>query len=1038
MAQEIRLIRAPEASGVFVPDEAQRAVIEHGRGHLRVLAGPGTGKTGVIVAAVRERVRRGQPADSILVLTYGRMAAQELRSRLTTGSGPMPVATTFHSLAHRLLQAHDPGLRLMGAPEQEAVLREIVQKSAHLPAALEPARHSRGLAEQVRAYIGRAQATGIPPSPAPGDDPLLVAAASIYAEYLDVIGLAGSMDYPELIRRAAEVVQFDAPPAVRELRTIYVDEYQDTDPAQVQLLQHLAAGGAQVVAVGDPDQSIYGFRGADAAGILRFDEVFAVPQCRTLALRGTRRFGPEIAAVARRVVPANALGGIPAEQVHAHRNPRVLGPADSAFAVRHYESEPAQADHLADLLRRVHAGASQVFPGLRLDWSQMAVLVRSGQRDIPPIQRALLAAGIPVEIARDDLPLALMPAVRPLLDVLRAAADVDGGLTPQRAADLLCSPLAGLDPRALARLGRLLRRRCDPQGVPAGSAQLVADSLQDPALLAGIEEGLAAPVAALAQILDRAAQSVAEARPPSRILEQVWSSTDWPRRLRRDALAGGRRAREANQALDAVMELFDHAEQMDRAFESVRGVPVFLAQLADQIIPAAPDRQKAWNRNAVRLLTAHRAKGSQWPLVVVAGVQEGLWPDLRARTTLFADPREADGQGGAWRQSRLLDERRLFYVACTRASRALLVTAVDSATDDGPTPSPFVALAAGDAPIVAVPGRPRLPLTPAGVVAGLRQVLMDPQSSAALRFAVWERLQGLAAQTDSHGHLMFPWALPQRWWGHREWTRNDVAWFDPDAALPVSASGVDAYLRCPRRWFLEKRAQAGEVSSTRLAFGNILHLCAQAIAGGALAPDEDEVAAVLDDVWHAVGYEPGWQARYEREQAQRATQRLLTWMRDVAGEFVGAEIEFDADVELPSGEVLRVRGAVDRIDQQDGQAVITDFKTGKKITGAQAAEHIQMGLYRWIADLGELGTSGQAVAQLLFVREDPPRGQPEPGARIMRQDDPELADWLLPMLDAAACGLRAELAVARPGPACRTCVVADSCPADPRGAEVRP
>lgn len=1034
MAQGIRLDWPQPQTSAFVPDAAQRAVIDHRHGHLRVLAGPGTGKTSVIVAAVQERIRRGQPVGSMLVLTYGRLAARELRDRLTSGDGPVPVATTFHALAYRIVQQQDPTIRLMGAPEQETVLREILRTSSHIPDVLEQARHSRGLTEEMRAFISDAQSEGTPPDRIVAEDPLRIGAAGVYGEYLDILGLSGTVDYAELINRATDLLRRDPPRTVRALQTIFVDEYQDTDPAQVALLQQLAAHGAQVVAVGDPDQSIYGFRGADAHGILRFDQTFPLPSCTTIALDSTRRFGADIADVARRVVPRNALAGIPVEAVTAHRAPEALGDTDGAVAVRLYESDAAQADHLADLLRRVHAGSSEVFPGLRLDWSEMAILVRSGRRDLPALQRALGAAGIPVEIARDDTPLAMIPAVRPLLDVLRCAADVDGGLTPERAVALLGSPLGGLDARGVGRLGRVLRRRAaDQAAAVVSSHELIARSLRDPELVAGMDADLAEPVVAIAQILDRAQLAVADHMPTARILDLVWRSTDWPRRLRREALGGGRRAREADQALDAIIELFDQAEQMDRAFESVRPVTDFLAQLDQQVIPAAPDLQKGWQRQAVRLVTAHRSKGSQWPLVVVAGVQEGLWPDLRARGRLLVG---APDMG--WRDQQSLEERRLFFVACTRASRALLITAVDSSADDGPAPSPFVALAAGGRDVVTVTGRPRRPLTPTGVVAGLRQILDAPDTSPAMRVAVWSRLQDLAQVTDGRGTAIFPWADPQRWWGYREWTHNPLPWFDPEQPLPVSASGVETYVQCPRRWFLEKRVRASGSATTSLAFGNLLHLCAQAIASGDLPPDAEAVGQALDSVWHAVGYEPGWQAAYERDQALQATQRLLTWMAGLSGDFVGAEMEFDAEVGLPSGEALRVRGKADRVDRVDDQIVITDFKTGKTTpTRAEVAEHVQLGLYRWVAELGALGQRGSAVAQLLYVRQDPPRTQADPGARLMRQDDVDLS-WLVEILEGAVAGLRAEVAVARPGAGCRTCAVADSCPADPRGAQVRP
>lgn len=1033
MSESIRLVRTPgPPTGTFAPDEAQRAVIAHDRGHLRVLAGPGTGKTSVIVAAAQRRIAAGQAAGELLLLTYGRMAAQELRERLTVGDQPVPVATTFHALAYRLLLADEPGLRLMGGPEQEAVLREIVRSTSHLPSALEVARDSRGLTDQLRAFIAQAQSRGLPPATTRGDDPVSRAAAAIYAEYLDVTALAATMDYSELIRRATGLLRQAPPESVRRLRTIFVDEYQDTDPAQVSFLRELAAHGAQIIAVGDPDQSIYGFRGADAEGILRFDDEFAMPSCRTITLSQTRRYGPQIAQVVARVVPRNALGSIPARQVQTHRSPSAVG-ASGMVAFRCYESEAAQAEHIADLLRRVQAGTSEVFSGLQVDWSQMAVLVRSAARDLPTLQRALSASGVPVEIVRDDLPVAKSPAVRPLLELLRAAANVDGGLTGQRSADLLGSPLAGMQSRQISRLARLLRRQAavTSTGALPPAMDLVAQALGDPDLVAGIEASLARPVLDMAVLLDQVRGQIAAGRSASEVLHFVWTATDWPQRLRKQALAGGRRAREAHQALDAVMELFDQAEQMDRAFENVRSVHGLLEQIEQQAIPAAGDQQRPWNRNAVRLLTAHRAKGSQWPLVVVAGVQEGLWPDVRPRPTLL-------GQAMGWREQQLLDERRLFFVACSRASKALLVTAADAATDDGPKPSAFFTLAAGEQAPVRVPGRPRRPLTPEGVVAGLRQVLLDPQASPALRQAVWERLQTLRERVDEHGRPIFPWADPQRWWGHRTWTQNDAPWFAPDSPLALSASAVDRYVQCPRRWFLERRARAAEAASTKMAFGTLLHLCAEAVGSGELEPDEQQVAALLDSVWAGVGYEQGWQDRFERQEAQQATRRLLTWMKNCAGDFVAAERQFSTQIDLDGAEQVVVAGTVDRVDQMDGGLLITDFKTGRPITGKAGQQNIQLGLYRWAAELGALGVPQEAVAQLLYVRHDPPQRQIADGAKIIAQDGPDVEQWVRPILDAAASGIRAQVAVARPGDQCRTCVVCTSCPAMPQGAEVRP
>ena len=345
-----------------------------------------------------------------------------------------------------------------------------------------------------------------------------------------------------------------------------------------------------------------------------------------------------------------------------------------------------------------------------------------------------------------------------------------------------------------------------------------------------------------------------------------------------------------------------------------------------------------------------------------------------------------------------------------------------------------MALAAGDKSIVEeVSGRPRRPLTPVGVVAGLRQVLVDPQSSPAMRHAVWRRLRELADTTDSRGLRMFPWADPRTWWGHRTWTSNDTPWYGADAALPMSASGVQSYLRCPRRWFLERRVRASDAASTSLAFGNILHLCAQAIVAGDLEPDAQRIREVLDGVWHAVGYEPGWQARYEREQAQQATERLLTWMRNTPGSSWAPRC-LRRPVGPAVGEALRAVGRSTG-STGTGRVVITDFKTGRPSTGPRSPPTCSSA-----STVGSLNSDSAPRARpwpscSSCARTH--RSQPEDGAKVMRQETPDVPGVARPVLESVAAGIRAELAVARPGSGCRTCV-ASSCPADPQGAEVRP
>jgi superfamily I DNA/RNA helicase len=270
-------------------------------------------------------------------------------------------------------------------------------------------------------------------------------------QYQVILDDKSAIDYSDLIYRA---VQLAEQPAVRarlraQFEYVFVDEYQDTDPAQVRLLQALAGDGRNLLVVGDPDQSIYAFRGAEVRGILDFPEQFRNrdgSRARTVALRVTRRFGPVLLEASRAVAGAiPTTGSIDAELFQAFRNPE---PSQTPFGpgrveVRTFDTQRAETEHVADLLRRAHLEDG-------IPWSQMAVLVRSGRSSIPSLRRSLSAAGVPVEVASDDTPLVGEPAVGVLLDALRVVVNLDNDdrndpdyIGPDRVDSLLASPLAG-------------------------------------------------------------------------------------------------------------------------------------------------------------------------------------------------------------------------------------------------------------------------------------------------------------------------------------------------------------------------------------------------------------------------------------------------------------------------------------------------------------------------------------------------------------------------------------------------------------------
>ncbi len=986
-----RLVRTvPATAGRLVPDEAQQRVLDHTSGPLLVLAGPGTGKTTTLVEAVARRVEGGLTPDEVLVLTFSRKAAGELRERITARLGTPtagPSAWTFHAFCYALVREHQPAelyadpLRLLSGPEQDVALRELLRGSAQTwPGDLAPAIGTRGFAQEVRALLSRAREVGL--------DPRALAAladregradwgalASFYAEYLDVLDAQGALDYAELVHRA--VLLAETPHIGAELRrrfqAVFVDEYQDTDPAQERLLQALAGGGRDLVVVGDPDQSIYAFRGAEVDGILDFPDRFLAADgtpAPVVALQTCRRSGEALLEVSRRF----------AEQIPLKpslRSLRDLGSGSSVPGVVEAHAHPsvgAEAEAIADLLRREHLERGT-------PWSRMAVLVRSGARSVPLLRRVLIAAAVPLEVAGDEVPLAREPAVAPLLLALRVAAD-PAALTAEAARQLMLSPLGGTDPAALRRLGRelraldrLVREEAGQSPLPAPSAELLRQALADPRTLLTVDEAVARPALRLATLLSRAHEALKAG--PEAALWELWNGSPWPQRLERASLAGGAAGRAADRDLDAVVALF---AAVGRGQERRRGrVTALLDEIEAQQIPGDTLSDTGTRREAVRLLTAHRSKGLEWDVVVVAGVQEGVWPDLRRRSTLLeAERLDATGvREPADRADLLADERRLFYVALTRARRRVVVTAVESSEDDGDRPSRL--LAELGVPVQAHTNRVERPLSLTALVATLRRRAVDPGETEAVRPAAAARLARLGHVVDGQGQALVPSADPDRWWGLAETTVSDHPVSPADTPVMLSASGLQRLEECPLRWFLEKKAAAETASSTAMGFGNVVHALAHEIGQGVTQPDLDALMARLDTVWHQLAFEAPWQSVQQRDAARESLERLLSWLAAERGRaLVGTEVPFELTVPV-SGGAVTLKGLVDRLERDgDGALHVVDLKTGKsKPSKNDVAEHAQLGLYQLVMREGGLGEGGHGGAELVQLRQDGPLVQPQ-------------------------------------------------------------
>ncbi|WP_246213435.1 ATP-dependent helicase [Kitasatospora viridis] len=1100
-------------------DRFQQAVAEHAGGPLLVLAGPGTGKTTTLVEAVARRVERGTDPERILVLTFSRKAAMELRDRLAVRLARAPQATTFHSFCYALLRQHQEPeryaepLRLLSGPEQDVMVRELLAGGAEDAAAgtgkirwpleLRACLTTRGFADEVRAVLARSRELGLGEAElarfaAGVARPDWAAAAHFLADYLDVLDLRGVLDYAELVHRAVLLAERPGVDLAARYDAVFVDEYQDTDPAQVRLLGRLAGGGRDLVAVGDPDQSIYAFRGADINGILDFPEQFRQRDGRPAevkVLRVSRRSAPLLLAASRKLAERMPMGRLPAAKLAEHRGllPGREGGRGSV-EVYTYPTPGAELESVADLLRRAHLEDG-------VPWGEMAVLVRAGARAIPGVRRALTAAGVPLEIDGDDLPLREEPAVVPVLLALRVCAEgaaaekaaeralgtvpaqrtsaepTSGArrvepLTAEVAHTLLTGPLGGLDGADLRRLGRELREEeraalkaaVEVDGelaaaVVRSAEELIREALAEPERLLLLDSAPARRARELGTLLRKVRDLLRGGGTAEEALWQLWDgSPRWRERLERAALRTGSVGRNADRDLDALCALFETAARAEDQVTGHRGALDLLAEVEAQDIAADTMTVRTVRPEAVRLMTAHRSKGLEWRLVVVAGVQEGLWPDLRRRGSLLeADRIGRDGLAEPLTPGALLaEERRLFYVAATRAKERLVVTAVKAPAEDGDEPSrllrelyreeidPRTGKVLGRTPAVTVADvahRPRRPLSIAALVAELRAVTVDPARSPELRRAAAERLARLATATDGNGVPLVPQAHPDRWWGLADPTSNPVPLREPERPVQLSGSGLEQLENCSLQWFLTKEVGAQGATSGAQGFGNVLHALADEVGSGRTPADLAVLLERLDSVWDALAFDAPWKSDQEKTQARAALERFLHWHVLERGRATLAT-EHDFDLTLPVGEVaVRIRGVLDRVEQDSaGRAYVVDFKTGKQAPSDKSLpEHRQLAVYQLAVREGALDTllderpalGGAELVQLRFEDKKLPDAP-----KVQHQPPPEGEPWIENLLADAAGRVLAERFVPTAGDACGHCAFKRSCSAQRDGRQL--
>ena len=1061
----------PGSAGAVRLDEAQQRVVDHGGGPLLVLAGPGTGKTTTIVEAVAERIEhRDMDPGRILVLTFSRKAAGELRERITARlhrTTREPLALTFHSYAYALVRrefvlAGDQPPRLLSAPEQLLEIRrllkgEIADGAARWPERLWPALPTRGFAEELRDVLMRAAERGLDGKAlrrlgrAAKRDDWVAAGAFLdrYAARFD-LGPVPAYDYAEIVRIAAALLSRGETRARERAAydAIFVDEYQDSDPAQESMLLALAGDGRSssrsailtsrstasaartcgrwrasrgssarptaarprwspcapaAVAARSCWRHLAGWR---AACRLLPAERAEYPPCPAASPTPAASAGPD----QHQGSPASG-SPLPAPFANIPHRALIPVPGGTPGEVRILVADTAtqEAALVADTLRRAHLADG-------VPWRKMAVLVRSAQRQGPPLRRALAAAGVPASIAGDELPLPDEPGARPLLTLLRCALRPQA-LDEDTAADLLTGPLGQADGLGLRKLRRATGGRPLVEALTqAGALDLVADRIANPARR-------------VAGLLTVAKRAIASGGTAEDVLWAVWDASGLAERWGRQA----EHDHAADRDLDAVLALFDRAARF--ADELAPGSPqLFLDSLSGQEIVADTLAERAVREDCVRVLTAHRSKGLEWDVVVVAGVQEETWPDLRMRGSLLgadelaeaagpdAAPQPSDVASAALASKLLTEERRLFYVAVTRAKKVLVVTAAGG-EESYQRPSRFLAELAGEEIEIQRAGAGTRWLALPVLVADLRRVAADVGQPDALREAAAGQLARLAS-AGVRG------ADPAQWYALTELTDDGPIVADGES-VRLSPSQVESFARCGLRWLLESAVGAGKSDVFR-HLGTVIHAAAVLISDGR---PEAEVAARIDDIWHHLDFGSVWYGSRQRELAEQMVRKFLDWHAANPRELLAVEQSLRVRV----GQV-EITGRVDRLEEDgQGRGVIVDLKTGSSSPRDDELDrHPQLGVYQLAVLLGafeRLGVTEPGGAELVQLG----KAGFKATAKVQRQhalpDDPDPA-WAKDLVEAVATGMAGPVFRARVNPGCRTCPVASCCPVHPDGGQV--
>lgn len=932
--------------------------------HQVVIGSPGSGKTTLLIErALRLVHEEGLHPDHVRMLTPTRAQATRRRDELGSRMGRAtrgPLAKSVASFAFQILQADHaqaklPAPTLRSGADMDEDIRALLEDEAddsHWPAWITPAIvRTEAFRTELRELMARVVEHGgtardLADWAELHSRPEWASAATFMDSYQRVIARSRphSFDAAEMITRATHLVARSPETSLGDLRVVLVDDVQDLPASARRLVVALGAAGIAVTAVGEPDVAGQTFRGSDPEGpVLLADALGVAPSY----LGSVTRHGPDIRERVTRLVTrvGTARAGQQRQAPSRETSPSPVHSESAAVRAVVASSTGAEEGTIARLILDEH-----VDHGVPLD--QIAVITRRAGA-IDGIARALGHLGLPVH--RSSTPsLSDHQAVVDLLGWVAVALHPDR-LSPSRALSLLGGVYgnwSALDQRRLrAFLGAW------SQGSVTESAS--PDDLLV-ALVSGRDIGLEAP-AHLVKRIDRirelvqAIRAVGDDAPVDVLLSTAWEAVGVEKRWLTLATSRHEGAAFGRSALDAVVALMETATRFATSHPQL-SAEVFIERVlardvAEDVIVPEPLSPAIW------VGTPAAASGREWDVVVVHGLNEGVWPNTRLRGNLLGAPlipllaQGIDPTTLDHKRAVVDDEIRMATLAVSRARTRLVVSAVSS---EDSSPSPLFHLVADGAPVVAEKSEGS---DSRSLVGRLRRAVTQDPAKA---FDSPEAHQlAFLAQHD------VPGASPRDWWGLAEVTTR-AALFE-DGIVPLSPSKVGAVEESPLLWFLD--TVAPEPLPASVDVGALIH---RALEEHPWGPEAD-LRRTVEQNFGRLSFDSAWLHDSWQAEVSRQLSALQHYLDDRLGEgveLVASEQRFALD--LPGA---RVTGVVDRVERlADGSLVVVDLKTGQHKTDNQVIDDPQLLAYQLALESEDVReqwgiTEGEgAGAFLLFVK----------------------------------------------------------------------